>query len=184
VVDLLRAYHRMIKVVGTQQELDRESGRSYIALTLMGRPDGERSRKMRKHYKVTGEFRQFCKSLFDRRFEAGVSQTDVAKAIGVDQATVSRIERGAFGDVIRDNAYGAVCAYAKAYSLAAPVLEEGAKAVRNTNTRVVRAPRKVASTVERPSSVKHDATATILRLVASGAIPPDVAGIVIKALAS
>jgi transcriptional regulator with XRE-family HTH domain len=136
---------------------------------------------MNKHYKVTEEFRQFCKSLFDSRFRAGTSQANVAKAIKVDQATVSRIERGAFGDVISEAVYAHVSAYAKAYGLSAPVLEGGAKAARGPAARV--APKASAAT-PRTGSVKHDATATILRLVADGTIPPEVAGIVIKALAS
>ena len=138
---------------------------------------------MNKHYKVTEEFRQFCKSLFDSRFAAGVSQAAVAKAIGVDQATISRIERGAFGDVIRVSAYGAVCAYGEAYSVAVPVLEESGTAARPQAVRVARVT-KQASRSTRPNDAKHDATATILRLVADGTIPPEVAGIVIKALAS
>ncbi len=138
---------------------------------------------MSKYYKVTDDFRQFCKGLSERRLAAGVSQADVAGAIGTDQATVSRIERVAFGDVLHDSVYGVVSAYANAYSMKTPVLEEGAKAARSPSVRVTRVTRQVSRST-RPVDMKHDATATILRLVADGTIPPEVAGIVIKALAS
>ena len=136
---------------------------------------------MGKSYKVTEEFRSFCKSLFDRRFAASAAQSDVAKVIGTDQSVISRIERGDFGEVVRESVYTTIRAYAKAYGLSAPVLEEGAKSTRAPIARA--APRAPAATA-RTGSVKHDATATILRLVADGTIPPEVAGIVIKALAS
>ena len=138
---------------------------------------------MSKYYKVTTDFRQFCKSLSERRLAAGVSQADVAGAIGTDQATISRIERVAFGDVLHDSVYSVVSAYANAYSLVTPVLEEGAKAARLSPVRAARVSRQVSRSA-RPADMKHDATATILRLVADGTIPPEVAGIVIKALAS
>lgn len=142
---------------------------------------------MSKHYKVTEEFRQFCKSLFDHRFKAGGTQSSVADTIGVDQATVSRIERGNFGDVISETVYEQVSAYANAYSLKTPVLDEGVKMGRTLTPRTVRAARQVrhmTAASSKTADPKADATSAVLQLVASGAIPPDVAGIVIKALAS
>jgi DNA-binding XRE family transcriptional regulator len=128
-------------------------------------------------YKVTDELRTTCRSIAEARVKAMKTQVEVAKRLGIAQATVSRIESASLGATIDSKVLGTISKMGKMFSVDVPALEQ------TLRLRTMRIPTRTVRPAVKAPTFNEDVALGVLNLVAQGAVKPDAALTMLKTVA-